>query len=454
MMLRAALLLVSSLGLVPPSAAQVNGGPCTVTVAGQSVQANADGYFLVQNVPANGSVVRATATCTLAGVTLYGTSEFFRVVQNETFTLQGLEFSPFPPPSLVSLTSTASPPTITDPDGTSQVLSLGLFSDQSSEVLDGLASGSTYVSSNPAILAVDEDGLVHAQPGAIGTVLVTSVNRGVTAVTTVALSPGDPLTRVEGFVHHAGQPVQYAEVSLPGSPGMAVTDGTGHFSIPDVPSSLGPLQVLAEADILGEVLVGYRADLEPVPGGMTDAGIVELTSLRVPLVQARGWPHERTSNNPPPLAIDDDLVTFTWTTEAFTTDPVNHLGVDFGRARSIDRLRLYKDSHNGGNRVGPKNLTIQVTTDTGPLPDRTWTNVSGMSNGFLGAELLVANRVNADGTVVRDVHDSLAGDGWASLEFDLTSATGIRVSFVNLHTSQPWNHYKVHELQVYGKLSP
>ena len=52
-------------------------------------------------------------------------------------------------------------------------------------------------------------------------------------------------------------------------------------------------------------------------------------------IGAFGWPNGRTSNNPPSSAIDGNISTFTWTTEAFNTSPA-HLGLDFGEAITVN----------------------------------------------------------------------------------------------------------------------
>jgi hypothetical protein len=165
---------------------------------------------------------------------------------------------------------------------------------------------------------------------------------------------------------------------------------------------------------------------------------------------AHGWPNERTSSNPPSLAADGDLATFTWTTESFTTQ-AGYLGLDFGRSVSVDRLRLFKDNWGGG---GPniKNLDILLTTDstTIPLASRSFVHVSNLTNGFYGTELLHATSVNSDGTVVGDIQ-SLT-DGWASLSFDSAAATGVAIRF--FYPGGSFQHYKVHEFQAFSPSSP
>ena len=138
-------------------------------------------------------------------------------------------------------------------------------------------------------------------------------------------------------------------------------------------------------------------------------------------------------------AYDGNLATETYTTPAFTANFPAYLEFGFDSA-NVNRIRLYKDTY-----VGPHDLAIQYTTDTGDLTARSWTNVSGLTNGFKGTELLDATAVNSDGTVTGDAHDS-PSEGWASLTFDMVQATGIRIAFSG--SSSCCNHYHVYEFQA------
>jgi hypothetical protein len=170
-------------------------------------------------------------------------------------------------------------------------------------------------------------------------------------------------------------------------------------------------------------------------------------------ISAHGWPNERTTDHTPGLAIDNLLTTYTWTTQAFNTNPAS-LGVKFSGLETVSRIRIYKDNDTGSpdDLVGRKDLLIQYTTGTNTdITLRTWTNVTGLTNGYLGNELLVATSVNSNGTVVGDYHDSPAGDGWGSLTFDPIQATGMRIYFSKTVGEQnTYMHYLVYEIQFYG----
>jgi hypothetical protein len=180
----------------------------------------------------------------------------------------------------------------------------------------------------------------------------------------------------------------------------------------------------------------------------------------IPITSVAGFPNPRTINELPPNAIDGDSTTFTWTTNPNNIASPSHLAIGFA-STPVSRLRLWKERYGGGGQ-NIKNLTIQYTTDdpSVPLSSRSWINVTGLTNGFNGTELMVATAVNSNGTVTGDIHDSPTGDGWASLSFNLVTATGLRISFLNPNPSVPYcdgsfgdqacTHYHVGEFEAHG----
>ena len=189
---------------------------------------------------------------------------------------------------------------------------------------------------------------------------------------------------------------------------------------------------------------------------------VSATETSIPITSVAGFPNGRTFNDPPVNAIDGNISTWTWTTNPNNTASPSYLAIGFD-STSVNRLRLWKSADGGGGN-NSKNLTIAYTTDTGPLAGRSWTTVTDLTNGFMGTELMHATSVNSDGTVTGDVHESLAGDGWASLTFDAVNATGLRIAFSNpnpLYTfcngitaDQTCTHYRVAEFEAYGETEP
>ncbi len=193
------------------------------------------------------------------------------------------------------------------------------------------------------------------------------------------------------------------------------------------------------------------------------AGLSQGWASPIPITSVAGFPNGRTySGDLLPNAIDGDISTFTWTTNPNNIASPSHLAIGFD-STTVNRLRLWKSAYGGGG-WNSKNLTIQYSTGGGPLESRTWTTVSNLTNGFLGAEFLHATTVNSNGTVTGDVHESdgAPGDGWASLTFDSVTATGLRISFSNpgtlyggyycdgLLANEDCNHYRVGEFEAHS----
>jgi hypothetical protein len=195
--------------------------------------------------------------------------------------------------------------------------------------------------------------------------------------------------------------------------------------------------------------------------GLLAAVVVLLTAMaanagsdKISGASAFGWPNGRISNHFPTEAVDGDTDSFTYTTEAFN-QLAGRLGLDFGREVSIDRIRLYKDNYGGGDPSDSpaiKNLEILYTTDSTdiPLASRSFVRVTDLVNGFQGTEMMIADSVNADGTVSGDVHYSPT-NGWASLSFSPVAVTGVAIGFYYPGTYQ---HYKVHEFEAYMDTAP
>lgn len=167
---------------------------------------------------------------------------------------------------------------------------------------------------------------------------------------------------------------------------------------------------------------------------------------QIDLTGVAGFPNGRPAyqGDTPENAIDGNINTYTWTTASFTTSPA-YLAISFD-ATDVNRIRLWKDKDGGGG-LNFKDLVIEYTTDTNAdLSARTYTAVSGLASGFLGDELFHATNVNSNGTVIGDVHYSVA-DGWGSLTFSAVNATGIAIAFST--TGGNFNHYRVGEFQAY-----
>jgi hypothetical protein len=134
-----------------------------------------------------------------------------------------------------------------------------------------------------------------------------------------------------------------------------------------------------------------------------------------------------------------------------------YIAVSFGQMMQVDRIRIFKDTDGTGYSpptYTEKNLEILFTTDGGPLELRRWTRVTGLASGFGGTEIFQADSVDADGYVWGDKHDSVySGHGWGSLVFDPVVATGVAIHFETPDEWSVWEHYKLHEVEVYGAIA-
>ena len=265
----------------------------TLMVNGQAVQAEPDGTFRIPNIASPDQLplgipgvrpccdflgdepIRVIGFSTFNGITRYAFSEPFRISRGVTFRIERLTIGLDPPPFPVAISITVDMPTLTTLGETAQATVLGTLLDGITQIdVTEASEGTVYRTSNPSIATVDENGLVTAI-GA-GQAFITATNSGATTVTRVFIIPGDPLTTLEGFVQFLdGEPVERAEVSILALPGTAITDADGFFSIPDLPSQLGqPFTVRASVVFNQQSFVGTAAQVEPVPGMITDAGII------------------------------------------------------------------------------------------------------------------------------------------------------------------------------------
>ena len=250
---------------------------CKITVGGQTAVANEGGGFLTTNIPNGLGLAKVSVVCDQLDPPLYGETTYFDLINGGALVVQDLvALSPTPPPTVASIAATAAMPVLTSVGAQTQMTVLAELSDGSPLDVTPRMLGTTYSSSNAAVATVDQDGLVTAQGD--GTALIAATNEGATSVTGVIVTLGDPLTTVEGFVvDDQGDPVSGADVNVGLTAASTTSDAAGFFSIPDQPSQLGPIQVSAIQSAAGMELAGVSPDLEPEPGGVTDAGLVVIS---------------------------------------------------------------------------------------------------------------------------------------------------------------------------------
>jgi hypothetical protein len=274
---------------VAPALGQFDYTAWTFRVGGQVVSINPDGSFLIPNIAApdqfgpggpgtapdflSDDFLRAVGVNTTSQPTLYAFSEFFRIRQGQSYTIQNLTITAIPPPSPEFLRASVSPPTITQLGGTAQLTVIATLGDGSTLDVTAAQFWTSYRSSNPSVATVDNDGRVTGVSR--GTVYITAVNEGTAAVTQVDVIPGSELTTVVGLVQNLqGSPLAGIDVFLVGAGGSATTGADGHFSIPGVTTELRIAGLIARGKVGDDPVFGRTGPLQLVPSGMTDAGII------------------------------------------------------------------------------------------------------------------------------------------------------------------------------------
>ena len=194
--------------------AQLNDN-CVVSVLNRTVAANADGSWVLPNVPANFGLVRARATCVQNGVTTFGQSDLFSLGTNQTLNLPHIQLGVATPiPNSMSIL--ASSTTLSNPGDTAQLTVTGTYADGSIQDLTAGTKGTLYNISNPAIATIAPDGLVTAVSS--GTAVIQAVNEGTAGIINIQV--------VLAGASHGGIPDSWAiEHGLdPNDPAMPFED--------------------------------------------------------------------------------------------------------------------------------------------------------------------------------------------------------------------------------------
>jgi hypothetical protein len=276
-----------------PRAPLALGEDWIVTVNGHTAPVDAAGVFTVSNIAApdqfgpggpgsppdfvSDDTFRAVGVGKVDGEIRYAYSAPFHVSGNQTFLVSDLVLSEVPPPLPIEVTLTIPMPTLTSFGETRQATLTGLLLDEVT-MIDVTAHevGTTYLTSNSAIVKVDQDGLLTAM--APGMAFITAINEGIAAVKQVDVSFGDELTTVSGFVVlEDGTPVSGASVNLVAQAGRTTTGPGGGFMLSNVATIFGGIAVEVTATVGAIPFAGASMPVEPVPGSVTDVGLVILS---------------------------------------------------------------------------------------------------------------------------------------------------------------------------------
>ena len=212
----AVLLFCMFLALVGQAMAQLNQN-CVVSVLNRTVPVNADGSWVLPNVPANFGLVRARATCVENGVTTFGQSALFSLVSNQALNLPTIQLGVTNPvPTAVTLVANNTP--LTSAGATTQLTVTAIYANAPSQDVTSEASGTQYTVSNPAIATVSTGGLITAVSS--GTAVVQAVNEGRQGILNIQV--------VLAGAEHGGIPDSWAIAH-----GLDPTDPAMPFEDPD-----------------------------------------------------------------------------------------------------------------------------------------------------------------------------------------------------------------------------
>ncbi|MFY9823636.1 MAG: carboxypeptidase regulatory-like domain-containing protein [Thermoanaerobaculia bacterium] len=152
---------------------------CVVSAFNRSARVQADGSWVLPNIPANSGPVRVRATCLENGVTRSGQSDLVNIPPNGTIKIAKINFdAPIDIPQKLVLTT---PAVVLSRGGeTLQLTATGSYSDGSTKDLSLAETGTSYRSTNAAVASVDANGMVTAHSS--GIFLISALNEGALAV--------------------------------------------------------------------------------------------------------------------------------------------------------------------------------------------------------------------------------------------------------------------------------
>ena len=153
---------------------------CTAQIGNRISRVAEDGSFLIDNIPSAQNIfARAIVICHDEDGLSGGTSNFKRILAGQNVDLEEIALGIIPP-SVKSLALSTGSETLSAAGETAQIAVLAKLSDDTAIDLSTGASGTTYVSSNPVIGTVSNNGLVTAGTQS-GTLIISVVNQGVFA---------------------------------------------------------------------------------------------------------------------------------------------------------------------------------------------------------------------------------------------------------------------------------
>ena len=152
---------------------------CVVSAFNRSARVQADGSWVLPNIPANSGPVRVRATCIENGVTRSGQSDLVNIPPNGTIKIAKINFdAPIDIPQKLTLTAPAA--ILSHVGATFQLTATGTYPDGSTKDLSAAETGTSYRSTNPAVASVNANGVATAHSS--GVFLISALNEGALAV--------------------------------------------------------------------------------------------------------------------------------------------------------------------------------------------------------------------------------------------------------------------------------
>jgi hypothetical protein len=188
LLLCAAVSALAFLSLPGKSWPQLNSS-CTVSAFNRTAPVQADGVWVLPDVPTSLGQVRVRATCVDNGTLRFGQSGLITIPANGVITVDQIDFTnPVAIPASLNLSAPSG--VLSAVGQTVQLTALATYPDGSTADVTPAEKGTTYRISNPTIATVDAGGLVTAK--ASGVVLVSAVNEGALGVLRVqVVTSGD-----------------------------------------------------------------------------------------------------------------------------------------------------------------------------------------------------------------------------------------------------------------------
>jgi hypothetical protein len=155
---------------------------CLVSALNRTAPVDANGVWVLTNVPAGSGQVRVRAACMENGTTRYGQSSLLTIPVSGTVQVTDISFAD-PVPIPTSLTLTAPGGSLSSAGQQMQLSAAATYPDGATADLTAGSTGTGYQSSNPAVASVDGNGVVTANLS--GTVVISALNEGVLAIAQV-----------------------------------------------------------------------------------------------------------------------------------------------------------------------------------------------------------------------------------------------------------------------------